>query len=184
MSVVLAGVRPEEIGDWKLGELQPVVELGLGAAPDAQAQAIERAVETGRRVAARGGHAVILIDTLEHLPAPHARRILAAARNIVDGGSLTIVATAPAPLGGETTVIALDAELTASGRIPALDLPASGTLRAELLVGAKGAEAIAEARAAAARSAEGRSYARARRSRAGPSAGALRGARRCGPSAR
>ncbi|MDP1850013.1 MAG: Rho termination factor N-terminal domain-containing protein [Solirubrobacteraceae bacterium] len=149
VSVVLAGVRPEEIGDWKLGELQPVVELGLSTAPDAQAQAIERAVETGRRVAARGGHAVILIDTLEHIPAAHARRVLAAARNIIDGGSLTIVATVAAPLGGETTVIALDAGLAAAGRIPALDLPASGTLRAELLVGAKGAEAIAEARAAA-----------------------------------
>ncbi|MEA2221932.1 MAG: transcription termination factor Rho, partial [Solirubrobacteraceae bacterium] len=148
-SVVLAGVRPEEIGDWKAGPLQPVVELGLGVAQDAHGQAIERAVETGRRVAARGGHAVVLIDTLEHLPAPLARRVLAAARNIVDGGSLTVVATANAPVGGETTVIALDAALTASGRIPALDLPASATIRAELLVGEKGAEAIAEARAAA-----------------------------------
>jgi transcription termination factor Rho len=148
-SVVLAGVRPEEIGDWKAGPLQPVVELGLGVAQDAHGQAIERVVETGRRVAARGGHAVVLIDTLEHLPAPLARRVLAAARNIVDGGSLTVVATANAPVGGETTVIALDAALTASGRIPALDLPASATIRAELLVGEKGAEAIAEARAAA-----------------------------------
>ena len=147
--VVLAGVRPEEIGDWKADERQPVVELGLAAAPDVQAQAIERAVETGRRVAARGGHAVILIDTLEHVPAPLARRVLAAARNIVDGGSLTIIATAGEPLGGETTVIALDAALTASGRIPALDLATSATLRAELLVGEKGAEAIASARATA-----------------------------------
>jgi transcription termination factor Rho len=149
LTIVLAGVRPEEIGDWKSGATAPAVELGLAAAPDAQAQAIERAIETGRRVAARGGHAVILIDTLEHLPAPHARRVLAAARNIVDGGSLTIVATAPAAVGGETTVIALDAELTAGGRIPALDLTKSGTLRAELLVGDKGAEALAAARAAA-----------------------------------
>jgi transcription termination factor Rho len=148
-SVVLACVRPEEIGDWKAGELQPAVELGLGAAPDTHGQAIERVIETGRRVAARGGHAVVLIDTLEHLPSPVARRVLAAARNIVDGGSLTIVATANEPVGGETTVIALDAALTAAGRIPALDLPASGTIRSELLVGEKGAEAIAEARAAA-----------------------------------
>jgi transcription termination factor Rho len=148
-SVVLAGVRPEEIGDWKEGPLQPAVELGLGTSPDTHGQAIERVIETGRRVAARGGHAIVLIDTLEHLPAPLARRTLAAARNIIDGGSLTIVATAGAPLGGETTVIALDPELTASGRIPALDLPASGTIRAELLVGEKGAEAIAEARAVA-----------------------------------
>jgi transcription termination factor Rho len=147
--VVLAGVRPEEISDWKAGDMQPIVELGLGVAPDAQAQAIERAVETGRRVAARGGHAVMLIDTLEHIPASHACRLMAAARNIVDGGSLTIIATAGTPLGGETTVIALDAGLTASGRIPALDLAASSTLRSELLVGDKGAEAIASARATA-----------------------------------
>ncbi len=149
VSVVLAGVRPEELADWRAGDLQPIAELGLAAPADAQAQALERAVETGRRVAARGGHAVLLIDTLDHLPAPVARRALAAARSIVDGGSLTIVATAREPLGGETTVIALDATLAGAGRIPALDLPASGTLRPELLVGEKGAEAIAEARAAA-----------------------------------
>jgi transcription termination factor Rho len=146
-AVVLVGVRPEEIQDWKAGPLQPVSELTLSAAPDANGQAIERAVDTGRRIAARGGHAVVLIDTLEYVPAPLARRALAAARNIVDSGSLTIIATAREPLGGETTVIALDAELAGSGRIPALDLAASGTVRPELLVGEKGAEAIAEARA-------------------------------------
>jgi transcription termination factor Rho len=74
---------------------------------------------------------------------------MAAARNIVDGGSLTVIATAREPLGGETTVIAFDAELAGSGRIPALDLAASGTVKPELLVGEKGAAAIAEARAAA-----------------------------------
>ena len=148
-SVVLAGVRPEELQDWRSGPLQPVSELTLSAAADAHGQAIERAVETGRRIAARGGHAVVLIDTLEYVPAPLARRVLAAARNIVDSGSLTIIATAREPLGGETTVIALDAELAGSGRIPALDLAASSTVRPELLVGEKGAEAIAEARSAA-----------------------------------
>jgi transcription termination factor Rho len=146
-AVVLAGVRPEELQDWRSGPLQPVSELTLSAAPDAHGQAIERAVDTGRRVATRGGHAVVLIDTLEYVAAPLARRALAAARNIVDSGSLTIIATAREPLGGETTVIALDPELAGSGRIPALDLAASGTVRPELLVGEKGAEAIAEARA-------------------------------------
>ena len=142
-------MRPEEVAEWKAGALEPVSELTLSAAADAHGQAIERAVETGRRVAARGGHAVVLIDTLEHVPASLARRALAAARNIVEGGSLTIVATAREALGGETTVIALDAALAGSGRIPALDLAASGTVRPELLVGEKGAAAIAEARAAA-----------------------------------
>jgi len=148
-SVVLTGVRPEEIGDWTAAGLEPVAALGLGSASDAQGQAIERAVETGRRVAARGGHAVVLIDSLEQVAVPVARRALAAARKIVDGGSLTIIAAACEPFGGETTVIALDAELASSGRLPALDLAASGTVRSELLVGDKGAEAIAAARAAA-----------------------------------
>ena len=148
-SVVLTGVRPEEIGDWTAAGLEPVAALGLSSASDAQGQAIERAVETGRRVAARGGHAVVLIDSLEHVALPVARRALAAARKIVDGGSLTIIAAAREPFGGETTVIALDAELASSGRLPALDLAASGTVRSELLVGDKGAEAIAAARAAA-----------------------------------
>jgi len=80
---------------------------------------------------------------------PGPRRLTAAARNIADGGSLTIIATAPAPLGGETTVIALDAALTNTGRFPALDLVVSGTLKPELLVGDAGADAIAQARAAA-----------------------------------
>ena len=74
---------------------------------------------------------------------------LAAARNLREAGSLTVVATATRPLGGETTVIALDAALTASGREPILDLVASGTLRPELLVGEDGAAAITRARAAA-----------------------------------
>ena len=80
---------------------------------------------------------------------PLGRRLLGAARNIADGGSLTIIATAREPLGGETTVISLDAGLAGSGIVPALDLTASGTIRPELLVGEKGAAAIAEARAAA-----------------------------------
>ncbi|HEX6390123.1 MAG TPA: transcription termination factor Rho, partial [Solirubrobacteraceae bacterium] len=68
---------------------------------------------------------------------------------IADGGSLTVVATSSAPVGGETTVIALDVNLVATGRLPALDLVASGTLRPELLVGEAGAQAIADARAGA-----------------------------------
>ena len=182
LTVVLAGVRPEEIGDWKSGATAPAVELGLAAAPDAQAQAIERTIETGRRVAARGGHAVILIDTLEHLPAPHARRILAAARNIVDGGSLTIVATAPEAVGGETTVIALDADARRQrahpGARPGQERHAARRA-ARRRQGRRG-----DRRGARRRAARLSLTRRAPRSPSGRSAGALRGARRCGPSAR
>ena len=146
VTLVLAGVRPEEIAEWRDGPVAPAAALSLAASADAQTQAIEQAIEQGRRVAARGGDAVVVVDTLEHVPPHAARRALAAARNIVDGGSLTVIATAPAPLGGETTVVTLDAELTALGRLPALDLARSGVLRPELLVGAAGAEAIAKAR--------------------------------------
>ena len=151
--VVLVGVRPEEVGDWS--EPAPVATVTFAGSPDAQAQAVEQAVEQGRRVAARGGDAVVVIDTLEYVPPHVARRALAAARNIADGGSLTVIATAPAPFGGESTVVALDAQLTALRRFPALDLPGSGTLRADALVGDAGAEAIAKARAEAAAAALG-----------------------------
>jgi transcription termination factor Rho len=147
-TVVLAGARPEEIAEWKANPpapLEPAAALSFAAGGDVQAQAVERAVEQGKRVAARGGHAVVLIDTLEGLPAAAARKALAAARNIAGGGSLTVIATASAPLGGETTVVALDAELAGVRRFPAIDLLASRTLRPELLVGEQGAEAIAEA---------------------------------------
>jgi transcription termination factor Rho len=150
--VALVGVRPEEAGDWT--EPTPVATVTFAGSPDAQAQAVEQAVEQGRRVAARGGDAVVVLDTLEYVQPHVARRALAAARNIADGGSLTVIATAPAPFGGESTVVALDAQLTALRRFPALDLAGSGTLRADALVGDGGAEAIAKARADAAAAAE------------------------------
>jgi transcription termination factor Rho len=149
LTLVLAGVRPEEVAEWRDGPVAPAAELSFAASADARAQAVEQAVEQGRRVAARGGNAVVLIDALDDLPPHAARRALAAARNLAEGGSLTVVATAPAPLGGETTVVALDETLTALGRFPALDLAASGVLRPEKLVGEVGAEAIAKARAEA-----------------------------------
>jgi transcription termination factor Rho len=151
ITVVLAGARPEEIADWQEGRdgvPSPVAALSFAASADAQGQAVERAVEAAKRVASRGGHALLAIDGLDGLHPPAARKTLAAARNLRDGGSLTVIATAARPFGGETTVIALDAALTGSG-LPILDLAASGTLKPELLVGEDGARAIAQARAGA-----------------------------------
>jgi transcription termination factor Rho len=150
VSVVLAGVRPEEISEWRAGPVEPQVAVSFAAGPDTQIQAIERVVERARRTAARGGHAVVLVDTLAHVPPGAARKLLATARNITGGGSLTIVATAPEPVGGETTVIALDVALASTQVFPALDLPRSGSLRPERLVGDDGATAIATARSEAA----------------------------------
>src|SRR5215218_5186567 len=63
VSVVLAGVRPEEAAEWADGPVAPTASLSFAASPDAQAQAVEQAIEQGRRVAARGGDAVVLADT-------------------------------------------------------------------------------------------------------------------------
>jgi transcription termination factor Rho len=148
VTLVLAGVRPEEIAEWAEGPVAPATALSFAASADAQGQAVERAIETAKRTAARGADALVLIDTLDGMHPHAARKVLAAARNLRDGGSLTILATATRPFGGETTVIALDPAL-AGGDGPPLDLAGSGTLRAELLVGEEGATAIAQARASA-----------------------------------
>jgi transcription termination factor Rho len=139
VSAVLIGVRPEEIADFPV---TPGSALTFSASVDAQAQAVEQAVEVGRRVAARGGDAIVLIDSLEYLAPSAARRALAAGRNLAGGGSLTVIATSPVPVGGETTVVTLDLALAATGSFPALAVGASGTLRPELLVGQAGTDAI------------------------------------------
>jgi transcription termination factor Rho len=149
VTLALVGVRPEEIAQWQEGPVQPAATLSFAASADSQGQAVERAIEPAKRVAARGAHALVLIDCLDGLH-PHAvRKTLATARNLRNGGSLTLIATAARPFGGETTVIALDVGLTSSGREPILDLVHSGTIKPELLVGEEGAEAITRARAAA-----------------------------------
>jgi transcription termination factor Rho len=148
-TLVLTGARPEEIALWQEGPVSPVAALSFAASADAQGQAVERAVDAAKRVAARGGHALVLIDGLDGLHPQVARKVLALARNLREGGSLTVIATASSPFGGETTVIALDVGLTSTGRQPILDLLNSSTLKPELLVGEDGARAIAQARAAA-----------------------------------
>ncbi|MBB4664732.1 Rho termination factor N-terminal domain-containing protein [Conexibacter arvalis] len=146
-TVVLTGARPEEIGEWKSGPVEVAAALSLAASADAQSQALDRAIDNAKRIAARGGDAVVLVDSLDGVHPAAARKALAAARNLAERGSLTVIATAEEQLGGETTVVTLDAELAASGRFPALDLLASGTLRPELLIGESGAKAIAAVRA-------------------------------------
>jgi transcription termination factor Rho len=149
VSLVVAGARPEEIAEWQKGPLAPAAALSFGASADSQSQAVERALDAAKRVAARGGNAVVLIDTLDGVNPQAARKALAAARNLREGGSLTVIATATQPVGGESTVIALDVALTSTGRQPIIDLAASGTLKPELLVGDDGAQAITQARASA-----------------------------------
>jgi transcription termination factor Rho len=129
VELLAVGVRPEELSEYKQLEHANASGLSFAASADAQEAAVEQAAERGRRIALRGGDSVLLIDTLDGLGAGAARRTMASARNLRGAGSLTVIATARAPLGGETTLISL---LT-DGDFPSLDATASGTLRPELL---------------------------------------------------
>jgi transcription termination factor Rho len=140
VELVALGVRPEELSEYRVLPYFSGSGSTFAAARDAQDAAVEQAVERGRRVAVRGGRAVLLIDTLDGLSDSAARRTLASARNLRDAGSLTVIATARVPLGGETTLIALLAGA-------ALDETASGTLRSELLAEVKPKRAPAKPRA-------------------------------------
>jgi len=129
VELLAVGVRPEELSEYKALPHATSTGLSFAASSDAQEAAVEQAAERGRRIALRGGNSVLAIDTLDGLGAGAARRTMASARNLRGAGSLTVIATARAPLGGETTLISL---LT-DGEFPSLDSSASGTLRAELL---------------------------------------------------
>ena len=91
--VVLAGVRPEEVTEWRRREGLEVVGGSFDRSPDAQAQAAELAIERAKRLVERSGHAAVLVDSLDALPSGAQRRVFGAARATEEGGTLTVVAT-------------------------------------------------------------------------------------------
>jgi transcription termination factor Rho len=123
LQVVLAGVRPEEVGAWR-EDGQTVVGGSFERSPEAQAQAAELAVERAKRQVERGGHAAVVIDALDALPPGVRRRLFGAARATVEGGTLTVVAAT-----GDDT----EALRWASTRLVLEGSGQSGTLGAERL---------------------------------------------------
>jgi transcription termination factor Rho len=128
LAVVLVGVRPEEVTEWRETGLS-VVGGGFDRPHEEQAQIAEMTLERAKRKVESGGHAAIVLDSLDALPPGAARRIFGAARNTPDGGSLTVIAStgsAGEPLRQATTRIVLEPGAVVPG--------ASGALRPELLV--------------------------------------------------
>jgi transcription termination factor Rho len=123
LQVVLAGVRPEEVGVWREAG-HSVVGGSFERSPEAQAQAAELAVERAKRLVERGADAVVVIDALDALPPGVRRRLFGAARATEEGGTLTVVAAT-----GD------DRELLrwATTRLVLEDRGPSGTLAAERL---------------------------------------------------
>ena len=134
VSVVLVGARPEELTEWTRDSGANVTGGSFDRSTEAQAQAAELAVERAKRVAERGGDALVVVDSLESLPNGVARRVFGAARNIEDGGSLTVVAAtgmAWEPQRQASTRVSLDPP--AEDGAPQVSASRSATLRADLL---------------------------------------------------
>lgn len=125
--VVLAGVRPEEVTEWRRAEGISVAGGGFDGSVEEQAQVAEMAVERAKRVVEQGRDAVVVIDSLDCLSPSVARRVFGAARRVEEGGSLTVIAVvgqATEPLRVATTRIVLEGGAVTD---------ASSTLRADAL---------------------------------------------------
>ena len=133
LTVVLAGARPEERAEWVAAGIEPAAFEILTASADSQAKAIERAIESARKVTAKGGHSAVVIDSIDDLDAHAARKALGAARNVPGAGSLTVIAASREPVGGETTLIFLVSQDGGKIGDPAVDKARSKTLRSNLL---------------------------------------------------
>lgn len=129
--VVLAGVRPEEVTEWKRNENLTVAGGGFDRPPDELGQIADMAVERAKRIVERGGDAIVIVDGLDALAPAAARRVFGAARNTEEAGSLTVVA-ATGSAGELQRLATTRVVLTAEGT---LDSGGSGTLRGELLAG-------------------------------------------------
>jgi transcription termination factor Rho len=132
LSVVLAGARPEEVTDWKRETEIAVYGGSFDSSPDEQAQAAQLAVERAKRVVERGGDAIVVIDTLEAVPAGVARRVFGAGRRVEEGGSLTVIA-AVGESADQLRVASTRVVLASGSDEPTVDAARSGAQRGDLL---------------------------------------------------
>jgi transcription termination factor Rho len=166
--VLLIDERPEEVTDMQRIVKGEVVASTFDEPPERHVQVAEMAIEKARRLVEHGHDVVILLDSLTRLARayntiqPHSGKILTggidanalhkpkrffgAARNIEQGGSLTIIATALIETGSRMDEVifeefkgtgnmelVLDRRLADRRTYPAIDLIKSGTRKEELL---------------------------------------------------
>ncbi len=167
--VLLIDERPEEVTDMRRMVKGEVVSSTFDEPPDRHVQVAEMVIEKAKRMVEHGRHVVILLDSITRLARayntvePHSGRILTggvdanalhkpkrffgAARNIENGGSLTILATALIDTGSRMDEVIfeefkgtgnmelhLDRHLVEKRIYPAINIEKSGTRREELLV--------------------------------------------------
>ena len=168
--ILLIDERPEEVTDMKRNTLaDEVISSTFDEPPERHAQVAEIVIEKAKRLVEHKKHVVILLDSLTRLARAyntltppsgkilsggidaHAfhkpKRFFGAARNIEEGGSLTIIATALVETGSRmddvifeefkgtgNMEIVLDRQLVERRIFPAINIQKSGTRKEELLL--------------------------------------------------
>jgi len=167
--VLLIDERPEEVTDMERSTKAHVLSSTFDEPPERHIQVAEMVIEMSKRMVESGRDVVILLDSITRLARayntmePHSGKILSggvdsnalhkpkrffgAARNIEDGGSLTIVATALVDTGSRMDEVifeefkgtgnmelCLDRHLVDKRIFPAINIEKSGTRKEELLL--------------------------------------------------
>jgi transcription termination factor Rho len=166
--VLLIDERPEEVTDFKRTVNAEVISSTFDEAPERHAQVAEMVLEKAKRLVEHKKDVVILLDSITRLArayntlAPHSGKILSggvdanalhkpkrffgAARNVEEGGSLTIIASALVETGSRMDEVifeefkgtgnmelCLDRHLVEKRIFPAINVEKSGTRKEELL---------------------------------------------------
>ena len=167
--VLLIDERPEEVTDMKRSVKGEVVSSTFDEPAQRHVQVAEMVIEKAKRLVEHGRDVVILLDSITRLGRAYntvvpssgkvltggvdanalqrPKRFFGAARNIEEGGSLTIIATALIDTGSRmdevifeefkgtgNSEIILDRKVSDKRVFPAIDILRSGTRKDELLV--------------------------------------------------
>ncbi|MFH5231577.1 transcription termination factor Rho [Antrihabitans spumae] len=169
LMVVLVDERPEEVTDMQRSVKGEVIASTFDRPPGDHTSVAELAIERAKRLVEMGKDVVVLLDSITRLGRAYnnsspasgrilsggvdstalypPKRFLGAARNIENGGSLTIIATAMVETGstGDTVIfeefkgtgnaeLKLDRKIAERRVFPAVDVNPSGTRKDELLL--------------------------------------------------
>ena len=167
--VLLIDERPEEVTDMQRSVKGEVVSSTFDEPPTRHVQVAEMVIQKAKRLVENGKDVVILLDSITRLGRAYntvvpssgkvltggvdanalqrPKRFFGAARNIEEGGSLTIIATALIDTGSRmdevifeefkgtgNSEIVLDRKVADKRVFPAIDVTKSGTRKEELLV--------------------------------------------------
>ena len=181
--VLLVDERPEEVTDFKrnTSESVEVVASTFDEHATRHIQVAEIVMEKARRMVEAGGKVVVLLDSITRLARGYnnaasgsgkigtggvdnaalikPKKFFGSARNIEDGGSLTIIGTALVDTGSKADEVIFEefkgtgnSELHLTRKLvekriwPAIDIPASGTRREELLLDEKELDLVSRLR--------------------------------------